>query len=165
MLEHPLDPITWLPRRKALEERLAQALRAGAGRALAVLLMDIDRMRGMNDRLGRELGNQVLREAAARIARALGSRVPLARLEDDNFAAFAAGADLESAIGLANAVLQECRVPYVLGCVSVRATVSIGVALYPSDARSCVGLLACAEDALHRAKTGGGDRCFAGNPA
>lgn len=165
MLEHPLDPITWLPGRKAFEERLAQALRAGAGRALAVLLIDIDRMRGLNDRLGRELGNHVLREAAARIARALGSRVPLARLENDDFAAFAAGADLDAAMALANAVLQACRVPYVLGCVSMRATVSIGIALYPSDARSCVGLLACAEDALYRARTGGGDRCFAGSAA
>ena len=165
MLERPLDPITWLPGRRAFEERLAQALRAGAGRALAVLLIDIDRMRSVNDRLGRELGNQVLREAAARIARALGSGVGLARVEDDAFAAFVAGADLEAAVGRANAVLQECRVPYVLGCVSVHATVSIGVALYPSDARSCVGLLACAEDALYRARTGGGDRCFAGSAA
>ena len=165
MLDHPLDPLTWLPGRKTFDERLAQALRAGAGRALAVLLIDLDGMRGVNDLIGRELGNQVLREAAARIARALGAGVPLARLENDDFAAFAAGADLEAAVGLAHAVLQECRVPYVLGCVSVRATASIGVALYPSDARSCVGLLACAKDALYRARTGGGDRCFAGSAA
>lgn len=148
-----------------MEERLAQALRAGAGRALAMLLIDVDRMRDLNELLGRELGNQVLREAAARISRALGSGVPLARLENDDFAAFAAGADLAAAIGLADVVLQGCRVPYVLGCVSVRATVSIGIALYPADARSCARLLACAEDALYRAKSSGGDRCVAGNAA
>lgn len=165
MLEHTLDPLTWLPGRQAFEERLTHAIRAAGGSrgALAAMIIDLDRMQDVNALLGRELGDRVLREGAARIARALGPRIPLARLQEDDFAAFAVVADLAAATRLADAVLGECRAPYVLGCVSVKATASIGIALWPLDAPDCAGLLARADDALYRAKIAGRDRCFPGS--
>ncbi len=163
MLNHTLDPLTWLPGRQAFEERLMQAIRAASdSRAvLAAMRIDLDRMQVLNDLLGRDLSDRVLREAASRIARVLGPRVALARLQEDDFAAFALVDGLDAALSLASAVLAACRLPYVLGCVSVRATVSVGIALYPLHARDCAGLLAGAEDALRQAKLAGRNRCCA----
>lgn len=160
------DSLTWLPVRQAFEERLARAI--GAARPhvkLAAMVIDLDRMDAVNGLLGRDLGDRVLHEAAARIARALGPGVPLARLQEDDFAAFAMVADRAAAARLAESVLEACRAPYVIGCVSVTATASAGVALWPTDAAECAELVLRAEDALQSAKLLGGNRCFPGGAA
>ncbi len=157
-----LDSLTWLPGRQAFEQRLADALRrAGSRGMLAVMRVDVDRMHAVNGLLGRDLGDRVLHEVAARMARALGPGVPLARLQEDDFAAFAA-ADRAAAAKLAGAVVDACRAPYVVGCVSVSATVSVGVALWPLDAADFLELLLRAEDAVQTAKLLGGSRSFPG---
>lgn len=156
-----LDSLTWLPGRQAFEQRLAEAMdRLRPRGALAVMAMDVDHMHAVNGMLGRDLGDRVLREAAARMARALGPGVPLARLQEDDFAALAVVADRAAAAKLANAVVEACRAPYVVACVSVSATVSIGLALWPADAPSLGELLLRAEEAVQSAKLLGGSRSF-----
>jgi diguanylate cyclase (GGDEF)-like protein len=160
-----LDSLTWLPGRQAFEQRLAEAMRKARSRGpLAVMAVDVDRMHAVNGLLGRDLGDRVLREAAARMARALGPAVPLARLQEDDFAAFAAVEDRAAATKLATAIVDACRSPYVVGCVSVSATVSVGVALWRADAADLAELLMRAEDALQSAKPLGGSRAFPGVP-
>ena len=159
-----LDSLTGLPGRPAFEQRLADALRrAGPHGTLAVMAVDIDRMHAVNGLLGRDLGDRVLREAAARMARALGPGVPLARLHEDDFAAFAVVEHRAAAAKLAQAVVEACRAPYVVGCISVNATASVGVALWPADAADLGELLQRAEDALQSAKLLGGNRAFPGD--
>jgi diguanylate cyclase (GGDEF)-like protein len=159
-----LDSLTWLPGRQAFQQRLADAVRkAGAQKSLAVMAIDVDRMHAVNGMLGRDLGDRVLREAAARMARALGPGVLLARLQEDDFAALALVEDRAAAGNLARAVVDACRVPYLLGCVSVSATASAGVALWPADAADSVELLHRAEEALQSAKLLGGNRSFPGS--
>lgn len=158
-----LDSLTWLPGRQAFEQRLAAVARkTGPHASLAVLVVDLDRMHAVNGLLGRDLGDRVLHEAAARIARVLGPGVPLARLQEDDFAAFATVDDRAAAARLAGAVVEACRSPYLLGCVTVGATASAGVALWPADATDCTELLQRAEDALLTAKLLGGNRSFPG---
>lgn len=130
--------------------------------ALALLLLDLDRMEAINASLGRDYGDRILREAAARMARGLSAGAMLARLQSDDFAAFAEVADGAAAAKQAAALLELCAEPYVLDCVAAIVTVSIGIALYPRDADDPATLLARAERALYEAKVRGRDRFYPG---
>src|SRR6185295_6968388 len=105
-----LDPLTWLPNRSLFEARLASAIRCAQRprSVLAVLLIDLDRLTEINETLGREVGDRVLREAAVRLARALEAGAMLARLQADDFAAFLEVADLAGAAVQARALLKHC---------------------------------------------------------
>jgi diguanylate cyclase (GGDEF)-like protein len=157
---HTLDPLTWLPNRSLFEARLASALRGVRLKrgALALFLIDLDRMAQVNATLGHDLGDRILREAAARLARALDAFAVLARLESDDFAAFLEVADLAGAARQAAALLKGCREPYVIDCLAVNVTASIGIALCPSH-EDPASVLARAERALFEAKIRGRD-CF-----
>jgi len=158
---HALDPLTWLPNRSLFEARLVSAIRCAPRprSVLAVLLIDLDRLTGINETLGRDVGDRVLREAAVRLARALDAGAVLSRLQADDFAAFLEVADLAGAAVQARALLKHCREPYVIDCLAVTVTASIGIALCSSHAESPASLLARAERALCEAKIRGRD-CF-----
>lgn len=159
-----LDPLTWLPTRPGFEWRLARAVR-GVRRSravLALLAIDVDRLDWVNVALGRELGDRVVREAAARMARALGPGAVLARLQSDDFAAFLEVPDLAHAAKQAAAIVEHCRAPYVVDCLAVTATVSVGIALCASAAEDPAGLVARAERALVEAKIRGRDGFYPG---
>lgn len=129
---------------------------------LAVLAIDLDRLDSVNAQLGRELGDRVVREAAARMARALSSGATLARLQSDDFAAFVEVADLAHAANEAGRIVERCREPYVIDCLAVTATVSIGIALCASPAEDPASLMARAERALVEAKIRGRDGFYPG---
>jgi diguanylate cyclase (GGDEF)-like protein len=158
---HALDPLTWLPNRSLFEARLASAVRCAhrPRSVLALLLVDLDRLAETNEMLGRACGDRVLREAAARLARALDGGAMLSRLQSDDFAAFLEVADLAAAAKRAAALLKSCREPYVIDCLAVTVTASIGIALCSSPAEDPASLLARAERALFQAKIRGRD-CF-----
>src|ERR1051326_2894650 len=155
-----LDPLTWLPNRALFEARLVRALRGGGRRrfALALLLIDLDRMEQVNATLGQDFGDRILREAAARLSRGLGAGAVLGRLPSGDFAALFAASDASAAMKQAATLLDLCAKPYILDCVAAIVTVSIGIALYPRDADDPATLLARAERALNEAKIRGRDR-------
>jgi len=159
-----LDPLTWLPNRALFEARLVRAVREVERRrvALALLLIDLDRMEQVNATLGQDFGDRILREAAARMARGLGAGAMLGRLQSDDFAAYFEIPDATVAMKQAATVLGLCAEPYVLDCVAAIVTVSIGIALYPRDADDPAILLARAERALNEAKIRGRDRFYPG---
>ena len=161
---HVLDPLTGLLVRGAFEWRLARAIRnIGRARAvLALLHIDLDRMEAVNTTLGRELGDRVVQAAAERMARALSPSATLARLQSDDFAAFLEAWDLAHAAKPAAAVVEHCRAPYVVECLSVKATASVGIALCASPAEQAASLMARAEHALHEAKIRGRDGYYPG---
>lgn len=151
----------WLGNRSLFQSRLERAI-AGARAscsALALLHIDLDRIGEVNHVLGRELGDRVLFDASDRIARAVGPCIALGRLAPDDFAALIEVQDLDGAKKIAAAVLQHCRAPYVIDCVTVAVTASIGIGLYPALARDAASLLESAQLALFRAKIAGRD-CF-----
>ena len=104
-----LDPLTWLPDRAAFEARLGQAVAASraARRGLALLLIDLDRIEQVNLTLGRDIGDRVLHQSAARMARALGPVAALARLGSDDFAACMEVGNLADAAQRARAVVSR----------------------------------------------------------
>ena len=159
-----LDPLTWLPTRERFERRLALAVRhiRRSRSVLAVLAIDLDRLDSVSAQLGRELGDRVVREAAARMARALSSGATLARLQSDDFVAFVEVADLAHAASEAGRIVERCREPYVIDCLAVPATVSIGIALCASPAEDPASLMARAERALVEAKIRGRDGFYPG---
>lgn len=160
-----LDPLTWLPDRAAFEARLAQAVSAARRprTALALLLIDLDRIEDINKTVGREMADRLLHEAAARMARVLGTSATLACFGGDDFAAFMQVGSLDDAIQHAAKLLAYLREPFVIDCLSISVTASIGIALYPTHAANAAELMQRAERALFEAKTRGRN-CFYPGP-
>ena len=156
-----LDPLTWLPDRAAFEERLARAVSAARRprTALALFLIDLDRIEDVNKTVGREMADRLLHEAAARIARVLAPQATLSCFGGDDFAAFMQVASLEGALQHAVRLLADCREPFVIDCLSISVTASIGIALHPTHAGNAVELMQRAERALFEAKMRGRN-CF-----
>src|SRR5688572_31666702 len=121
--------------------------------------MDLDRFQDVNDLLGYDAGDAVLREAAARIARALPRGVLLGHFGGDDFAALVQAAEIACAARLARVLLDACRQPFLVDCLSVSITASVGIALPSGQAPDAAGLMSHAAYALHRAKVAGRDRC------
>src|SRR6185312_10808333 len=124
---------------------------------LAVLCLDLDRFKAVNDTLGHEAGDQLPIMVAQRMrAAARGSDV-VARLGGDEFAIILPDTTQASAEQISRRLLDAIRLPFAIGGESVRIGVSIGVAIYPADGSTAEELLRNADRALYKAKTGGRD--------
>jgi len=157
-----LDPLTWLPNEELFRKRLDQILCAQGCRRLALLHLDLDRFEELNELLGRDAGDLVLREAAVRIARVLPNAALLGHLGGDDFAALIEAGELAHAARVARALVEACREPFVIDCLALRVTASVGIALHPVHVPGAAGLIAHAFHALYRAKVAGRDRCYPG---
>jgi diguanylate cyclase (GGDEF)-like protein len=153
-----IDPLTGLPNRRHLQERLdaLTAEQRGSDRT-ALIYIDLDRFKDVNDTLGHDAGDTLLVEIAARLTQALGRRFLLARLGGDEFAALSEGATLEEAHEAADRIRQFLDMPFKLAGRPYRATASVGVA--HSSTVGCAGgaLLKAADAAMYVAKRGGGN--------
>jgi diguanylate cyclase (GGDEF)-like protein/PAS domain S-box-containing protein len=152
------DPLTKLPNRVLFEDHLRAAIAAGErhGRAFAVLFLDLDGFKAINDDLGHASGDVVLIEVARRLRRSLRGSDTLARIHGDEFVALLPElADAHEAAGLAQKLLAVVGEPIDLRGTTVTVQASIGVSLYPSDGASDRALLRAADDAMYRAKLGG----------
>jgi diguanylate cyclase (GGDEF)-like protein/PAS domain S-box-containing protein len=151
------DALTGLPNRVLLRERLGEAL-AGVqrGERLAVLYLDLDNFKSVNDTLGHHIGDDLLKTAAGRLRNTLREQDTVARVGGDEFAIIQAGFDqpVETAM-LARRVLEAVRAPYSLQGHTIVADTSIGIAIAPSDGADAAELLKNADMALYRAKADG----------
>ena len=151
------DALTGLPNRRCLgdtlELSLAHAQRDRAG--FALLLLDLDRFKQINDSLGTEVGDRVLIEVAERGKTCLRQGDLLARVGGDQFALLVHGAEQRSAEAAAARVLDSIGRAYAFEGSQFTLTCSIGIALYPSDGNDGNELMRHAETAMHRAKQGG----------
>jgi diguanylate cyclase (GGDEF)-like protein len=157
-----LDPLTWLPNEELFRARLDRLLDAPGRRRMALLHLDLDRFEEINDLLGRDAGDLVLREAAARIARVLPGAALLGHLGGDDFAAVIEVNELAQAARVARTLVEACREPFVVDCLAFRVTASVGFALHSVRLPGAAGLIAHAFQALYRAKVAGRDRCYPG---
>jgi diguanylate cyclase (GGDEF)-like protein/PAS domain S-box-containing protein len=155
------DKLTGLPNQNLFHNRLALAL-ATARRTrhgFAVLSADIDRFRLVNDSLGRDAGDELLRQVAARLRACLRETDTVARLGSDEFVAIIDRVlDPELAARIADKLLAGCGVDYDLHGNRLRVTVSVGLSLYPRDGQEADILLKRAELAMYRAKATGRNR-------
>lgn len=152
------DPLTQLANRVMFTERLEEALASTKkqGTGLAVMYLDLDHFKDVNDSLGHAAGDQVLRTAAARMLGVVRSGDTLARLGGDEFGiiglSIGAAADVEN---LAQRLLSVLGDPYVLAGQNITVGASIGIALYPDHGTSAEMLITHADEALYRAKWAG----------
>jgi len=152
------DPVTALPTRAVLQDRLAMALESAraAKRGLALLLVDLDRLKTVNDSYGRDAGDQLLREIARRLQACLRGTDTVARLAGDELVVIApTAATPEAASIVATKILREIEAPATVVGQEVRLSASIGVALFPTDGDDGAALLVSADLALARAKQQG----------
>ena len=154
------DSLTGLPNRRVFAERLDQAL-ARAGRqseSLAVLFIDLDQFKPINDAFGHAAGDAVLQAIAERLKARLRTEDTLARLGGDEFIALIDHApDESSLLALIRSLLHSLNEPVRWQGHHLRCTASIGYSRYPDDARTAEALIARADEAMYRAKAAGGN--------
>ncbi|HET9678987.1 MAG TPA: EAL domain-containing protein, partial [Gammaproteobacteria bacterium] len=152
------DAVTGLPNRILLSDRVDQALvRARRdGRGVAVLFLDLDGFKAINDTVGHHVGDQFLAEVAARIQISVRERDTVARMGGDEFAVVLEGLHSMSAVSkIARKVLSDLATPFHLEDNDLYVTGSIGVSRYPSDGEDVQTLLRKADSAMYRAKQSG----------
>jgi two-component system, sensor histidine kinase LadS len=149
------DPLTELPNRRCLVERCEAAL-ANAKRhsqTVALLLIDLDHFKPINDRYGHDAGDQMLRAIAQRLRDHVRAGDAVARLGGDEFAVLICGADAEEhARDIARRLLAELAQPVSYGADRLTVTISIGVALYPQHAHTFTSLYKAADEMLYKVK-------------
>ncbi len=157
-----VDPLTGLANRLRLHEQLTSALEldTGAGAGPAVLFVDLDGFKLVNDALGHGIGDELLVKVAQRLRTAVVPPSLVARLGGDEFAVLVpAVAEVATATGVAQTVLDSLRLPFEVSGHEVAVSASIGVAWdrrRPGSAsQSAVDMLRCADTAMYRAKAAG----------
>jgi len=153
-----IDALTGLPNRRHFHETLRHALywSERSGCRLAVLYLDLDYFKRINDALGHEAGDILLKHVAAQASATLRSGDQVARLGGDEFAAILNNLKCaDDAIRVAEKLMSATRLPIVLGGHLTEVSASLGIALYPDHAGTMENLLRCADVALYRAKQAG----------
>ena len=155
------DALTGLPNRNLLDDRLAQAIAFARRhhRNVAVLFIDLDHFKVVNDGIGHDVGDALLQEVARRMADGLRDGDTVARLGGDEFVAVCT--DLESEGEVAAVIERICRAlerPIELAGESLQISASMGVAFYPRDGEDVPTLLRNADLAMYRAKENGRDQ-------
>lgn len=148
------DELTGLGNRRLFRERLGDALDAREdGDRIALLLIDLDRFKEINDSLGHDVGDDLLRRIGPRLSRALRGSDVLVRLDGDEFAVLLGpGADAEYAGAVAGRVLDTLDEPFRVGAVSLHVQASVGISLCPDHADQPGELLRRADVAMYQAK-------------
>jgi diguanylate cyclase (GGDEF)-like protein/PAS domain S-box-containing protein len=155
-----LDSLTGLPNRLLFSDRLRVAM-VHANRyreKLAVLFLDIDRFKVINDSLGHSIGDELLRRIAERVGGCIRQEDTIARLGGDEFTVLLPGiAKEEDAATIANKILEAVRLPFFIEHRELFITTSLGVTLYPTDGADPETLVRNADTAMYRAKEQGRD--------
>ncbi len=149
------DALTDLPNRSLLHDRLDQAARAANrdSKPLALLVMDLDGFKEVNDTLGHHAGDRVLQQVASRVRATLREADTVARLGGDEFAILLPSTDIDGAVLTGQKILQEIERPVLIDHRPLAIRASLGVACFPEHGASADTLLQKADVAMYLAKT------------
>ncbi|MGV3593494.1 MAG: putative bifunctional diguanylate cyclase/phosphodiesterase [Gammaproteobacteria bacterium] len=152
------DSLTDLPNRTLLADRATQAINHchWTSRALALMVVDIDRFKLVNDGYGQDTGDALLKQFGSRLRGAVRNRDTIARISGDTFAVLATElASPDDIAGLVNKLQDELAQPFVIGSQSLTVSTGIGVSVFPRDGHDFATLLQNADVAMHRLKERG----------
>jgi diguanylate cyclase (GGDEF)-like protein len=148
------DALTGLPNRTLFRDRVERAVRAveREGGLLAVLMLDLDRFKEVNDTLGHQAGDALLAEVGRRLESVVRAADTVARLGGDEFGIVLSGADRRSALEIAGRIGAAIEEPIVLRDLPLGVEASVGIGLYPEHGRTVDDLIQCADLAMYVAK-------------
>ena len=151
------DGLTGVANRRRLEDRfqIALALAQREGMPFALLFLNLDHFKQVNDTLGRDFGDRVLVDVAERIKACVRHVDTVARLGGDEFVVLAHQADAAGAHALASRVIEALKLPFSHADMGFTVTASLGLALYPNDGASLVDLMRRADAAMREVKQAG----------
>jgi diguanylate cyclase (GGDEF)-like protein/PAS domain S-box-containing protein len=155
------DTLTGLPNRQMFQNRLEQEAKVArrAGHRMALMLIDLDRFKEVNDSLGHDFGDTLLIEAARRVTSCVREADTVARLGGDEFTVILPDLhDTESIERVARTIIGALSEPFKLGPHDAFISASVGVTLYPDDARELDVLFKNADQAMYAAKNAGRNR-------
>ena len=160
LAEH--DVLTELPNRSLCTERLRMAVQQAqrSGQKVAVLFIDLDRFKDINDSLGHHIGDGLLRSVAARLVDAVRAGDTVSRLGGDEFVVVLNGLDSvhEAAHIVHERLIPRVRQPHPVEGAELHVSCSVGIAIYPDDASDLDTLMRHADTAMYQAKAGGKDK-------
>ncbi len=145
------DSLTDLPNRDLLASRITEAIHQAPEKTAALLMLDLNQLKEINDTLGHDIGDVVLKQVGARFASAVPDNATLARIGGDEFAVFAQ-ADHKTVVDLAQRLLDSLEQPFYAKGIALRTAVSIGIAYYPEHGERPNLLLQHADVAMYVAK-------------
>jgi diguanylate cyclase (GGDEF)-like protein len=157
------DPLTGLPNRLMFHSRLEHALGLAARqkRKAALMFLDLNNFKSINDSLGHEAGDKVLIEVAERLRKVLRQTDTVARLGGDEFVVLLEQNDtLKQASIVAEKIINHFQMPLQVQNQDIKLSTSLGIAIYPNDSADADGLMHCADVAMYRAKKTGLRRYF-----
>jgi diguanylate cyclase (GGDEF)-like protein/PAS domain S-box-containing protein len=157
------DPLTQLPNRRTFNTRLSETMKDTHlnGSKIAVMMIDLDHFKEVNDTLGHAYGDLLLQESAKRLLTCVRKTDTVARLGGDEFLLIIENAiDISTTERIANNILQEISKPFVLDESPSYISASIGIVLYPNDAEDQDELLKNADQAMYVAKKKGRNRFY-----
>ncbi|MCW8918815.1 MAG: diguanylate cyclase [Gammaproteobacteria bacterium] len=152
------DPLTNLPNRRLFKDRLSMALAHAhrSGGRLAVLFIDLDRFKQINDTLGHGVGDLLLQEIATRLHNAVREDDTVARMGGDEFIVLLSEVtEVASVTACARRIITAMAQPIAAGAEELLVSCSIGISLYPDDGTDCETVVRHADEAMYRAKEEG----------
>ena len=152
------DALTDLPNRILLNDRLAQAIALARHQSnqLAVMFLDLDHFKDINDSLGHGVGDQLLKSVAQRLVASVRSSDTVCRQGGDEFVILLADVEhAEDAAISAQKILATLTVPHLINQLELQVSVSIGISIYPNDGPDADALIKSADTAMYHAKEGG----------
>ena len=163
------DHLTQLPNRRLFRDRLDQSVKMAhrTGDSLALLFIDLDRFKEVNDTLGHDVGDKLLMEAAGRINQCVRKMDTVARMGGDEFTVILSNiSDPVYAGNVATSIIRKLGEPFIIGAEVLNVSASIGITLYPADGGNSEQLLKNADIAMYAAKISGRNRfCYFSKPA
>lgn len=150
------DPLTNLPNRRLLQDRMRQAIEGGRreGHQVAIMFLDLDKFKHINDSLGHPAGDQLLREIAQRLSDSVRAMDTVARLGGDEFTVVLSEIhNLNDVVHVAEKILDRIQKPVVLEGFAMHVTTSIGITLFPGDGTDINDLLRNADLAMYHSKS------------
>jgi diguanylate cyclase len=155
------DHLTGLPNKGCISRMIDQSIKSGMRPGFVLLFIDLDGFKAINDGYGHIIGDEILRQAAQRLRRAVCDTAVVARSGGDEFIILHAGSEPAAANKLAEAILTSFKLPFEISGGTEALSVSVGVAVYPRDGKDGDALLQAADRALYRVKRAGGGAALA----